>query len=113
MCNPAAALPVELPGAASLFATTAWLYRHPPPPWLTAAGRERILAWLPEAKDTIDKTLTFWKREMEEPAILILSGSGRLYDMVDGDAPTASASASAAAAPARASRPPAQPASSG
>ena len=32
---------------------------------LTAAGRDRILAWLPEAKETIEKTLTFWKREMD------------------------------------------------
>ena len=32
---------------------------------LTAAGRDRIQAWLPEAKETIEKTLTFWKREMD------------------------------------------------
>src|SRR5512139_10814 len=32
---------------------------------LTAAGRDRIAAWLPEAKETTLKTLTFWKREMD------------------------------------------------
>jgi NAD-reducing hydrogenase large subunit len=32
---------------------------------LTAAGRERIAKWLPEAKETIEKTLTWFKREMD------------------------------------------------
>ena len=32
---------------------------------LTAAGRDRIAAWLPEAKESIEKTLTFLKREMD------------------------------------------------
>ena len=50
----------------------------------------------------------FWKKEMEEPAILILSGSGRLMEMVDGDAPIASAATPAAAAPARVAHPPAR-----
>ena len=32
---------------------------------LTAGGRERIRKWLPEAKETIEKTLVWFKREME------------------------------------------------
>jgi hypothetical protein len=40
----------------------------------------------------------FWRRELEEPAILVLSKSGRLMQMVDGDAPVQSASASHSAA---------------
>jgi NAD-reducing hydrogenase large subunit len=35
---------------------------------LTAAGRDRIRAGLPEAKEATRKTLTFWKREMERHA---------------------------------------------
>jgi NAD-reducing hydrogenase large subunit len=32
---------------------------------LTEDGRCRIQKWLPEAKETIEKTLTWWKREMD------------------------------------------------
>jgi NAD-reducing hydrogenase large subunit len=32
---------------------------------LTAAGRDRIRAWLPEAKDSIGRTLVFWRRELD------------------------------------------------
>jgi NAD-reducing hydrogenase large subunit len=32
---------------------------------LSGAGRERIARWLPEAKETIGRTLTWWKREMD------------------------------------------------
>ena len=41
----------------------------------------------------------FWKRELEEPALLVLSHAGALASMVDGDALTAGGSKPAAAAP--------------
>jgi len=34
--------------------------------WVVPGGvDEPLTAWLPEAKESIDKTLTFWKREMD------------------------------------------------
>jgi hypothetical protein len=41
----------------------------------------------------------FWKRELEEPALLVLSRAGSLNHMVDGDATTAAGSMQAASAP--------------
>ncbi len=41
----------------------------------------------------------FWKRELEEPALLVLSRAGSLSNMVDGDAQTASSGKAAPSAP--------------
>jgi hypothetical protein len=41
---------------------------------------------------------SFWRKEMEEPAILVLAKAGRLSQMVDGDAPVAGSGSPAVAA---------------
>ena len=41
------------------------------------------------------RDVDFWRREFEEPAILVLSRSGRLQDLVSGDTPTGGAALSA------------------